>query len=89
MLNLREIDSLMARVRPQVFPPANAIFAGIGVLLQVSFLSLTSVPLSQIPLTRPSKMSALARMLLETCLAAWSSFSSDSKNIFMSDRQRL
>ncbi|KAI9429377.1 hypothetical protein H4582DRAFT_2134674 [Lactarius indigo] len=47
------------------FPPAKAIFAGIGVLLQ---------------------MSALAKSLLWTCLAAWNTFLSGLKDIYMSDR---
>ncbi|KAH9012844.1 hypothetical protein EDB83DRAFT_323546 [Lactarius deliciosus] len=46
-----------------IFPPSNAIFAGIGVLLQVStILDPTYISVKPLPFRR-SRMSALAKML--------------------------
>ena len=66
----------------QVFPPANAIFAGIGVLLQVSVLLYPRISLGNSRYSlRPLRMSALPRMLLSTCLVVLNTFLSGLRHI--------
>jgi hypothetical protein len=79
-----------ALTRSQVFPPAAAIFTGIGVLLQVSVLD-DPVWISYFIYVspRPSRTSALPKIFLSTCLAAWNSFLSGLRRISRSDQLRL
>ena len=60
----------------QISSPSNVLFTGIGVLLRVNILLDPKCvrDLLKLQSLRPSKMSALAKMLLWTCLIDWNTF---------------
>ena len=68
-------------VRIQIFPASNAIFAGIGVLLQVSVSLNRRASLVKLLFLRPLGTFAPVKMPFSTCLAAWNTFSSASRHI--------